>query len=131
MSADKMQDSSTGRRYWARQLIDKAQEPIPSYGSWDWSILPSDDPSRIAAVVISAECWATSADNMEADLRREIEASQVAFKAGEDAAYQESAAAHREKWDKPSTVKSFTARRAAQLAAVQPRPDDYLGGDLA
>ena len=125
-----MSSPNTGRRFWARQLIDRAPKPLPMYGSTNWLILAGGDPRRIAAVVIAAECWATSADSMEADLRREIEALQIGFKAGEDAEYQATAAAHRAKCGNSSTLKGFTERRAAQLAANQPRPDDYVGGPV-
>ena len=128
--ADKLSHPSTGRRYWARQLIDRAPKPLVEYGSIEWLTLPTDDPAKVASCVAAAECWAYSADNMEADLRREIEASQVAFKTGEDAAYQEQARAHRAKYRNGSTLKGFMERRAAQLAASQPKPDAYTGGPV-
>ena len=93
-----MSTPDTGRRYWARQLIDRAPKPLPTYGSTDWLQLPTDDPRRIAGVVIAAESWAAGADTLEDDLRREIEALQLAFKAGEDADYKAKAAAHRDRF---------------------------------
>jgi len=124
-----MSSPSTGRRYWARQLIDRAPKPLPEYGSTAW--FTADDAAKIASCVAAAECWAYNADNLEDDLRREIEMSQVAFKAGEDAAYREQEAAHRAKYGNGSSLKGFMERRAAQLAAVQPRPDDYAGGPVS
>ena len=125
-----MSTPSTGRRYFARQLIDRATGPIPSYGSTEWLMLANDDPTKVASVCAAAECWAYSADNLEADLRRVIEASQLAFKGSEDAAYCEQEAAHRAKYGNPSTLKGFMERRASQLAANQSRPDDFKGGPV-
>ncbi len=34
--------------------------------------MPHNDPRRIAAVVIAAECWAVDGDDLEARLRREL-----------------------------------------------------------
>ena len=121
---------STGRRYWARQLIDRAPKPLPSYGSTEWLGLGADDPSKVAACVLAAECWASGADNLEDDLRREIEALQLGFKAGEDADYAARAEAHRAKWGNPSKRKSFVERRTDQIAATMPRPGDYPGGPV-
>lgn len=119
----------TGRRYWARQLIDRAPKPIPAYGSTEWLSLAGDDVSKVAATVVAAECWATAADNLEADLRREIEDAQVSFKHEEDAEYQAKAAAHRERF-KGIVLSDFVARRTDQIAATRPRPGDHPGGPV-
>ena len=105
---------STGRRYWARTLIDRSPKPIPTYGSTDWLQLPLDDPRRIAGVVIAAESWAAGADTLEDDLRREIEALQLGFKAGEDADYQAKAAAHRDRF-KHVVIGKYGGRRTDQI----------------
>ena len=117
---------STGRRFWARQLIDRAPKPLPTYGSTAW--LAADDATKLGSMAVAAEAWASDSENLEDDLRRETEAFRLGFKAGDDADYAAKAEAHRAKYGNPSTRKSFTERRAAQLSASQPRPDDFTGG---
>ncbi|MGI9083986.1 MAG: DUF2742 domain-containing protein [Aeromicrobium sp.] len=101
------------------------------YGSPAWLSLSDADPDKVAACVVAAECWAYGADHLEDDLRREVEAFQLGFKRGEDAAYQEHARGHRERCEEPGPIKSFLERRAEQLASAQPRPDDYTGGPVS
>ncbi|WP_163548367.1 hypothetical protein [Candidatus Frankia nodulisporulans] len=45
--------------HWSRNLISAARDlgPVPRYGSTEWIDLPVNDPRRLAAVVIAAECW--------------------------------------------------------------------------
>lgn len=109
-----MSTPDTGRRYWARQLIDRAPKPLPTYGSTDWLMLAADDPAKIAGVVQAAECWASGADNLEDDLRREIEGLQRGFKAEEDADYQFKAAAHRDRFKHVVTGK-YKGSRTDQI----------------
>jgi len=97
------------------------------YGSTDWLMLPNDHPDKVAACVVAAECWATIADTLEADLRNEVYQSQKAFKRGEDAAYRASWEAHRKQFPMPRRMTSFMERRARQLEAAKPRPGDYMG----
>lgn len=120
---------SAQRRNWARQMIERAPKPLPKYGAVAWLTLTDDNPAKVAACVAAAECWAYGADVLEDDLRREVDAAQVAFKAGEDAAYRQQSTAHRAVYGNPST-RGFTNRRAAQLAASQPQPGDYTGGPV-
>jgi hypothetical protein len=47
---------------WAQARIDAAGAPIPAYGSADWAALPDDSRTKIAAVIVAAECWRTSTD---------------------------------------------------------------------
>jgi hypothetical protein len=119
---------NTGRRYWARRMIDKAQgAPLPVYGDATWLTLPEADPVKVAAVIVAAEAWATDGDNIPGRLAVEVASSYVAHKQAEDEDYQARAAAHRE-----SNVVPFNRRRrqstAEQIAeARQPRPGDNQG----
>ncbi|MDQ3103702.1 MAG: DUF2742 domain-containing protein, partial [Actinomycetota bacterium] len=67
--------SATMRRRWAYGLIRRCPSPAPSYGSAEWLALADDDPGKVAAVVVAAECWAQSGDTLELDLRREVAAA--------------------------------------------------------
>jgi hypothetical protein len=78
-------------------------------------------------VVRAAECWAQAGDELADDLRRELDDRRTAHKAAEDADYQARAKAHRIEWARLSTGKTFSERRAEQLASVKPRPGDYTG----
>lgn len=44
---------------WAAEVIAGAWHlwPIPSYGTPEFLALPQDDPRRLPALVIAAECW--------------------------------------------------------------------------
>lgn len=126
-----MSTPSTGRRYWARNLLDAAPRPIKTYGSTEWLMLADDDPAKLAGAVLAAEAWASDWENLEDDLRREVEAFRLGFKAGEDQEYQQAAAAHRAKLNKRHGVTtSFQERRRRQLEAVTPREGDHLGGPV-
>jgi hypothetical protein len=85
------------RRRWAYRLISRCATPGPAYGSPEWLALP-DGPEKVAAVVRAAECWATEGDDLLENLRAEIELSQAALKATEDADYIASRDAHRADW---------------------------------
>jgi hypothetical protein len=118
---------NTGRRYWARRMIDRAKgAPLPVYGDATWLTLPEGDPVRVAAVVVAAEAWASLGDDIPGRLTVEVAASYAANKQAEDAEYVARAKAHRETAPKPARV-SFMQRRAAQLAAAAPREGDYRG----
>lgn len=118
---------STGRRYWARRMVDKAKgADIPTYGEATWLSLPDGDPVKVAAVVIAAECWAQDGDDIPGRLAVEMAASYAAHKEAEDAAYVAKAKAHRETAPKPVRA-SFMQRRAEQLAAAAARTGDYTG----
>lgn len=49
-------------------------------------------------MVIAAEAWARGGDELEANLRAELDAAWRAHKSAEDAEYQARAAAHRQEW---------------------------------
>lgn len=88
----------SSRRHWADEMIRRASASVPPYGSDAWCQLPESSPAKVAAVVIAAEAWATTGDHLEMQLSLEVEVSRHAFKADEDAAYRDRAAAHRERW---------------------------------
>ena len=122
-----MTDPSTGRRYWARQLIERQTPTRPIYGSTAWLMLDSEHPDKIAACVVAAECWATQGDNLEDDLRREVEALRVGDKKAEDREYLESFASHIKR-SGGRVLSSFEERRRRQLEAAKPREGDHPGG---
>lgn len=41
----------------ARDILARAERPIPRYGSDEWIELPENDLRRVAAVIVAAECW--------------------------------------------------------------------------
>lgn len=121
--------SAVHRKSWARELIDRASRPIQKYGSAEWCALPLDDPNRIAAVVVAAEAWAWDWENLEQNLRREVEDLRAAFKREEDAEYVRSYTEHRKATERKygRVLSSFEERRARQLEAAKPRPGDFPG----
>jgi hypothetical protein len=97
-------------------------------------LLADDHPDKIAACVRAAETWAQAGDNLEDELRREVESARKAHKRLEDEEFQASAAAHRRtverRYGRIST--SFEERRRRQLdEAAKPRPSDYKGGPVS
>ena len=86
------------RRRWAYRMIRRCPEPPPTYGSADWLALPEGSPAKVAAVIIAAEAWARMGDELEAEIRVELDLAWKAHKAAEDAEYRARAAAHREEW---------------------------------
>ncbi len=121
--------SPSARRRWAYSLIRRTATPPPFYGSAEWAALPDDSPSKVAAVVVAAECWAQAGDTLEDDLRREVDSLRRAHKQAEDDEYRARADEHRREWAAP-TRGSFAERRRAQLDAVAPRDGDYPGGPV-
>lgn len=116
------------RRYWARQLIDRAPRPLPTYGSAEW--FAADTATKYASLAAAAECWAYEADDLENRGRREVTAFEMGMEAGEEAA-DERQAAHRDGSDGTSPIQTFMERLAAQQVSNTPRPDDYDGEDPA
>lgn len=57
--------------------------PIPPFGSDAWHRLPYASPLRWAAVLIAAEGAARDADNLEANLRAELDGTRRAAEADE------------------------------------------------
>lgn len=86
------------RRRWAYQMIGQCLTPPPTYGSDAWLALPEGSPAKVAAVIIAAEAWTRGGDELEADLRTELDLAWHAHKAAEDADYSARAAAHRREW---------------------------------
>jgi pimeloyl-ACP methyl ester carboxylesterase len=116
------------RKSWSRALIDKATRPIERYGSPEWCALPLDHPNRVAAVILAAESWAWDWENLEDNVRREVEDLRAAFKRDEDAEYVRQYTEHRSAWQKKRVVSiSFEERRRQQLEDAKPRPGDFPG----
>ncbi|WP_375003713.1 hypothetical protein [Aeromicrobium sp. CTD01-1L150] len=98
------------------------------YGSTEWLCLPDDHVDKIAACVVAAELHAEYYDNLDENLRREIEAGRLAHKRIDDADYTAEVEAHKTYARSLQTnVAPFTARRQAQLDAAKPMPGDYQG----
>lgn len=80
----------TARRAWARAMVAHITDPttaptdLPGYGSPRWAALADDDPRKLAAAVIAAECWATDTDELPHRLRRELDALRTAHEAAEE-----------------------------------------------
>ncbi len=89
--------SAHARRAWAYALISRAQRPVPRYGSSEWVALP-DGPLKTAACIVAAESWASEIDNLEENLRVQLEAERAAFKRLEDEEYVARRDAHRANW---------------------------------
>lgn len=97
---------STARRRWAAGMIAKAAGlGIPTYGSPEWLALPEGNLAKVAAVVRAAECHARAGDELEDQLRAEVEELRRAHKRNEDAEYAAGIATHREKWKGLSVVR--------------------------
>ena len=112
-------DLIAARRRWAYRLVRRTTTPAPLYGSQKWLQLPEGDPAKVAAVVNAAECWAQAGDDLETELRRELDAARPAHKQAEDAEYQARAEAHRSEWSRrPPSGPTFLERRAEQLLAA-------------
>lgn len=83
------------RRRWAYVMVSRCSEPPPAYGSAEFLALPDGDLRKVAAVIRAAENWATDGDNLEENLRVEIETARAAHKALDDAEYVARRDAHR------------------------------------
>lgn len=119
--------STYARRHWARLLIEKAGGvELPRYGSVEWLRLPEGDPVRIAAVVVAAEAYARQGDELEDDLRREVDALQHAYKDGQDEGRLDRIEAHREEWGRVVQLPPgiWAERNAARRARLE-------GGDAS
>lgn len=89
------------RKSWARPYI-AADRDAPAYGTPEWLALP-DGPTKIAAVVRAAECWATDGDNLEANLTAELDAAAAfAAKTAADETFVRRRDAHRLEWSRKS-----------------------------
>ncbi len=114
-----MSDDVAARRRWAYRMIRRCPEPPPLYGSAAWLALPEGSPARVAAVVRAAEAWAQCGDELEAELRTELDLAWRAHKAAEDAEYQAQAAAHRERWSHlPLTKPTYAGQDVEPLEII-------------
>ncbi|MBA2558665.1 MAG: hypothetical protein H0V07_02040 [Propionibacteriales bacterium] len=119
-------DEIAQRRAWAYALIRQAETPAPLYGSPEFNSLAMDDPRRVASCVRAAEAWAQDGDELPERLADEIAQLRLNHKGLDDAEYVARAEAHRVANRAPSKP-TFAQRRAAQLAAIAPRPGDFPG----
>ncbi len=68
-------------------------------------------------MVVAAEAWASSADTLAEDLRRELDERRRADKAQDDVEYVERYEAHRKQWGHLSVVVApYADRRARETA---------------
>ncbi|MFK4091115.1 DUF2742 domain-containing protein [Kribbella sp. NPDC020789] len=75
------------RRTWVKAMVAASPDlpaDLPTYGSPHWAALADDDPRKLAAAVIAAECWATDRDELPGRLRDEIADLHAAFNAARD-----------------------------------------------
>lgn len=89
-------------------MISRCEAPPPKYNSPEWLALAEGDVRKVAAVVIAAESWARDGDNLEENLRAEVEQLQRAHKAAEDAEYVAGIERHREQWKHLRVVRGGT-----------------------
>ncbi len=92
-----MTPDTEARRGWAYALIGRCKTPPPRYGSPEFLAL-ADGPEKVASVIVAAENWARDGDNLEENLRVQLEAERAAFKRLEDEEYLARRDAHRESW---------------------------------
>jgi hypothetical protein len=102
--------------------------PHPPVRSPDWLALPEGHPAKVAAVVRAAEAWASTGDDLTANLSIEVDRLRTEHKRLDDAGYVARADAHRRdtRFSRDNRP-TFAERRAAQLDDARPRPDDYGG----
>ena len=66
------------RHAWVKTMVATIPDQpanLPTYGSPHWAALADDDPRKLAAAVIAAECWATDLDELPTRLHDELAAS--------------------------------------------------------
>ncbi|MFG1621185.1 DUF2742 domain-containing protein [Kribbella sp. NPDC049227] len=90
------------RRDWAKAMVARINDR-PTYGTPRWAALADDDPRKLAAAVIAAECWATALDELPDRVRRDLDTLRTAHEAAEQA-----------DWD----ARFETARQIARSAAT-------------
>lgn len=114
---------SLQRRAWAQQYLERAGCPLPIYGSEAWTVLPLNDPARIAACVVAAECWAREGDELPERLARELENRRGAEARLDAHEWGTIASRVRAR----SNVVDFAERTRRLREAAKPRPGDYPG----
>lgn len=124
--------ATTARRAWAKAMVAHITDRItnPAYGSPRWAALADDDPRKLAAAVITAECWATDTDDLPNRVRRELDAARQAeehrwAEVVEELRRVARAAAS----PAASTLRAHYAKTQAERIADarRPRPGDYPG----
>lgn len=59
------------RQQWARQRI-RAARYAPRYGSLEWLDMSDADERKLAGLVVAAECWASTGDDLATLLGVEV-----------------------------------------------------------
>ncbi|TDW65616.1 DUF2742 domain-containing protein [Kribbella pratensis] len=126
------------RRAWAKAMVAHITDPtttpagLPAYGSPNWAALADDDPHKLAAAVIAAECWATDQDELPDRLCDELANQREAFEAAWEAHWAFLFADAVNVARAAARPAAFTLRahyatpQAARIAdARRPRPGDY------
>jgi len=124
----------TARRAWAKAMvahITNRPTDLPNYGSPRWAALADDDPRKLAAAVIAAECWATDQDELPDRVRRELDAARKAHLAAEEHHWAAAFADARQIARSAASPAAFTLRahyaktQTERIAeARRPRPGD-------
>lgn len=128
--------ANIARRTWAKAMVATITDPtrLPTYGTPHWAALADDDPRKLAAAVLAAECWATDLDELPDRVRRDLDAARAAHEAAEDARWTEAFEQARQIAHAQASPAAFALRahyattQAERIAdARRPRPGDYPG----
>lgn len=114
-------------------LIRKATKPVPKYGSEEFLALEPGSPEFVASIVVAAGAWAADGDNVEVNLRHEVEHTARAAKTLEDEQYVADVRGHRRQWGHLRLVPARDDLETRVAKARAPRPGDFRpdrGGDL-
>jgi hypothetical protein len=107
------------RRAWAHALIRRVPAPPPVYGGPAFLALPDGHPTKLASILVAAECWACDNDNLPERLQEEVRRARRMF-------LQLDAEEHRAAvipLTHARSITSYAERRRQELDAAQPRPD--------
>lgn len=77
-------------------MIRRTASPAPIYGSAAWLALP-DGVDKVASLIVAAEAWAASGDDLVDELHRELDHRRRVNKHLHDEEYQLGSEAHRKK----------------------------------
>lgn len=118
------------RRAWIRTTVTAraALTQHPVYGSTQWCALADDDPRKLAAALIAAECWATDQDELPQRLTLELDTLHAAEQAHWTQLHTRAVQiAHRAATPAASTLRKHYAQTLNQRIdqARRPRPGDH------
>ncbi|MGW7684863.1 hypothetical protein ACWGID_29255 [Kribbella sp. NPDC054772] len=124
--------ATTARRAWATAMVAHITDRTtnPAYGSPRWAALADDDPHKLAAAVIAAECWATDTDDIPNRVRRELDALHQAEERHRAQQFEQATAIARAAATRAAfTLRAHYAKTQAEriTEARRPRPGDYPG----